>query len=211
MTALPVVSPPDTLDKDLVIPGVLLAAGTSSRFGTANKLLAQLHDSPIVRLAATHLVESLTSPDYAIVGYEADRVTAVLADLPMTIRENPSYDEGQGSSVRAAIDEVTQHDVDGVLFALGDMPCVNPASINALITTFATGNWSALAAASNGTRGNPVLFDATHFPALAEAAGDTGAKNILLSAPDAALVETHDPGVTRDIDTHEDLTELQSD
>lgn len=211
MTELPVVSPPETLDEDLVVPGVLLAAGTSTRFGTANKLLAQLHDTPIVKHAAKHLVDSITAPDYAIVGYEADRVSAVLADLPMTIRENPSYDEGQGSSVRAAIDELAQHHADGVLFALGDMPCVKPTTINALIRTFATGNWSAVAAASNGIRGNPVLFNATHFPALTKASGDTGAKNILLSTADAALVETHDPGVTRDIDTHADLIELQSD
>lgn len=211
MTELPVVTPPDTLAEDVVVPGVLLAAGTSSRFGTDNKLLAQLHNTPIVHLAATHLVESRTATDYAVVGYDARRVRTVLSDLPITIRDNPSYTEGQGSSVRIAMSEIDQHAADGVLFALGDMPCVTPATINGLIRTFATRQWTALAAATSGIRGNPVLFDATHFSALSEVTGDTGARNILLSATNAALVETNDPGVTRDIDTQADLSELQSD
>ncbi len=210
MTGLPVITPPNRLDNEVVVPGILLAAGTSTRFGAENKLLAKLHSKPIVYLAAKHLVESHTATDYAIIGYDACQVRSILSDLPIVVSDNPSYNEGQGSSVRVAMAQIDQGEADGVLFALGDMPCVKPATVNALLRTFATGNWSALAAAANGTRGNPVLFDATHFTELASVTGDTGARNILLSATDAALVETNDPGVTRDIDTQDDLTDLQS-
>lgn len=211
MTELPLVSPPASFEDNVVVPGVLLAAGTSSRFGSQNKLLASLDGTPIVRLAAQHLIESQTSTDHVIVGYEAPRVKTALSDLSITIHENSAYSDGQAASVRTAMNMIDTSPSDGVLFALGDMPRVKPSSINALIKTFSTGDWTVLAAAMNGTRGNPVLFDAMHFSDLETVNGDTGARNILLSAPDAALVETGDPGVTCDIDTQADLAALQSD
>ena len=53
MSDLPVVDPAGLEpEREASVGGVLLAAGTSSRFGDANKLLADLHGAPLVRHAA---------------------------------------------------------------------------------------------------------------------------------------------------------------
>jgi molybdenum cofactor cytidylyltransferase len=99
-------------------------------------------------------------------------------------------------------------DVDAVVIALGDMPRVDPRSMRALVRVYESGRASALAAACDGKRGNPVLFDRRYFDALTDVDGDTGGREILLEGEHSALVETGDPGVLRDVDTRADLATL---
>jgi molybdenum cofactor cytidylyltransferase len=190
------------------VHGVLLAAGTSSRFGEENKLLATVEEKPIVR----HAAETLLEADLAVtvvLGHERERVRDALGDLDVVFVEAENYAAGQSQSLRRGIEAVQnrRQAVDAVLIALGDMPDVSAATVDRLRATYETARRSALATAYEGQRGNPVLFDAKHFDALTATDGDTGGRAVLLSAEDAALVETGDPGVVRDVDLPGDLTE----
>lgn len=205
---LPVVEPPDAGDGDARVWGVLLAAGTSSRYGDRNKLLAPLDGDPLVVHAARTLVGSGVAGVTVVVGHEADRVRAALAGLDVEIRENEAHERGQSTSVREAVAAARDHDADAVLVALGDMPRVSPRTVDRLVAAYAAGEGAALAAAHGGRRGNPVLFDARFFDALADVEGDTGGREVLLDAGDAALVETGDPGVVRDVDRPTDFDDL---
>lgn len=80
------------------------------------------------------------------------------------------------------------------------MPYVVSESVTDLVAAYEVGAGSALAAGVDGARGNPVLFDRVHFPALASTTGDIGGRDVLLAADDAAVVETGDPGIRRDVD-----------
>ena len=61
-----------------------------------------------------------------------------------------------------------------------------------------------------GKRGNPVLFARPTFPALAGVAGDQGGRQVLARLGEGArAIDTICPGVIRDIDTPQDLEELQ--
>jgi molybdenum cofactor cytidylyltransferase len=188
------------------VAGVLLAAGTSSRFGAANKLLADVGGTAMVARAARSLAAASLSPLVVVVGHEADRVAAAVDGLGFAVVENDDYARGQSTSVAAGVRAVG--DVDAAVVALGDMPAVAPGSVAALVAAFHDGAGTALAAACDGRRGNPVLFARTHFGALADVAGDVGGQEILLAAPDSALVETGDPGVLRDVDTPGDLSSV---
>lgn len=214
--SLPVVEPPEeeageketsadadpALEQGPTVAGVLLAAGTSSRFGERNKLLAGVEGEPVVRRAAEALLASGVDSVAVVLGHEADRVQEALADLPVEFVENPDYREGQATSVRAGVEAVRER-ADAALFALGDMPFVDPESMDALLAAYRADRGDALAAACDGERGNPVLFDARFFGDLADVRGDTGGRAILLS--EGALVETGDPGVRRDVDEPADL------
>lgn len=212
---LPVVHPPaerrgtpaatDTAPR---VAGVLLAAGTSARFGDANKLLATLDGEPLVRHAARTLVEAGLDPLVAVVGHQSESVAAALDGLGFAVVENPHYDVGQATSVRRGVEALVESgddSVDAVVFALGDMPAVAPASVRALVDVYRTDEWTALAAAVEGERGNPVLFDRRHFDSLLDVSGDTGGRHILRTGERSALVETGDEGVRRDVDTRADL------
>lgn len=204
--ALPIVEPNESTvaeRRGARVHGLLLAAGESRRFGDENKLLLALDGVPVVRRAAETLVRSTLDEITAVLGHEADEIRAVLEDLPLEFVVNPDYEDGQGTSVRAGLRAAVE--VDAVLIALGDMPYVSVSSVEALLDAYRTGAGDALAAAYRGERGNPVLFDRAYFDRILDVTDDTGARNVLLTADRSGLVETGDPGVTRDIDRPADL------
>ncbi|WP_144901412.1 nucleotidyltransferase family protein [Halobellus captivus] len=210
---LPLVSPPfDERTRDSGrdrprVAGILLAAGTSSRFGDRNKLLAMLDGEPIVRHAARTLLESGLDPVVVVVGHEAERVATALDGLGVSFVTNDDYATGQASSVRTGIQTLLEAEspVDAAVLALGDMPFVAPETIETLVDAYVAGVGDALAAAHNGVRGNPVLFDRRFFGGLADISGDVGGREILLRSGAGARVAVPDPGVRRDIDEPTDL------
>lgn len=203
--SLPVASPPtDPNPVESDIWGVLLAAGTSARYGDRNKLLRNVDGDPMVRRALESLLNADLAGIVAVVGYEAVRVEEAIRETSAEVCRNDSYDEGQSTSVRAGVGYADQRGADAVLIALGDMPYVSSETVDALLAAYDSTTRSALAAAYDGRRGNPVVFGSEHFDALTDIDGDVGGREILLRADDAALIETDDPGVLRDIDTPDD-------
>ena len=210
MSDLPVVEPPFRRAREARVAGILLAAGTSTRYGGENKLLEDVDGEPMVRRAAETLLDAGLDPVVVVLGHEVERVRAVLSglgdysDADLDFVENPDYDEGQSASVRVGVSALPDG-VDAAVFALGDMPWVRPATVERLVEAYVAENGTALAAAFEGERGNPVLWDACHFEALAGQSGDVGGRDLFLSIDGAALVETGDPGVRRDVDRPGDL------
>ncbi|SDJ86931.1 nucleotidyltransferase family protein [Natronorubrum texcoconense] len=189
------------------VAGVLLAGGTSSRFGSENKLLATIDGETIVRRAARTLLESDVDPVVAVLGHEADRVRAALEGLPIETVVNEAYDTGQASSLRTGIRAIRDREekCEAAVVALGDMPFVAPTTVNALLTAYAENAGDAIAPAFESVRGNPVLFDERFFDALGDVDGDIGGREILLGSDASVLVAVDDPGVRRDVDHPNDL------
>lgn len=195
---------------DTRVAGVLLAAGTSSRYGGTNKLVECVDGEPMVRRAARTLTAAGLDPVVVVLGHEADRVreavrgSEVGPDAVLDFAHNPDYADGQATSVAVGVAALPDG-ADAAVFALGDMPWVEAASVRLLLDAYRAGVGTALAAACDGERGNPVLWGAGRFDALADQSGDVGGRDLLLSTEGAALVETGDPGVLCDVDRPADL------
>jgi len=185
------------------VGGVVLAAGMGTRFEGGNKLLAEIDGTPIVRRAASTLVDASLDAVVAVLGHESDAVTEALDGLAVWTRYNPAYADGQSTSVATGIEVAREHAWDAAIFALGDMPDVDVATVETLVAAYAEGRGTVLAPAYEGTRGNPVLFDSDHFDALADVTGDRGGRDIIEAI--GTLVPVDDPGVRRDIDRRADL------
>lgn len=207
--SLPIIEPPaDTeapVDGDAAVHGVVLAAGTSSRFGDRNKLLEQVDGEPMVHRTAKTLLDANTAGVTVVVGYQAPEIRAAVSDLDVGTWTNEDYADGQSTSVASGVAAARDRGADAVLVALGDMPAVTVETVNALIAAYDRTDNDALAAAYDGRRGNPVLFDSRYFDALLDVEGDVGGRDILLEEADAVAVETGDPGVLSDVDRPDDL------
>ena len=206
---LPVIAPADVQSSSTLrsgpIVGVVLAAGGSTRYGERNKLLVEVEGTPIVRRSVeAFLAASL--PVIVVTGSGQEDVEASLSSLGVTVRENPDWESGQSTSVREGLSAAIDQGADAVVFGLGDMPWVDPATIELLVETYRRSEAPCIAAAHEGVRGNPVLFAAETFDALRDLTGDTGGREILLGRPDAVAIETGDPGVRRDVDRPDDLS-----
>lgn len=181
------------------IAAVLLGAGAGSRFaGDAHKLLADLHGTPLYRHALRHVVEADIGPVVLVTGAVelpvpveyADRVTAV---------HNPSWQQGQSTSLRVGIEEARRLGATVVVVGLADQPGVSPSAWRRLADAGAD-----LAVATYGDRrGHPVRIGARHWDELPDR-GDIGARD-LLSVHSDDVEQIPCPGTATDIDTAEDL------
>lgn len=201
---LPVIQPAE-LDRtpstaSTTVLGVVLAAGTSERFGESNKLLAQIDGEPLISRAVEPFRESGLDGVIVVLGYEAAAVRRALAGDDVDFVVNPDYLEGQSTAVTAGVEAAKTRDADAVVFGLGDMPAVQARTIDLLRDAFDRGVAEIIPAAYEGQRGNPVLFSANHFEALAAIEGDTGGRSLIDESDDVACVETGDPGARYDID-----------
>jgi molybdenum cofactor cytidylyltransferase len=186
----------------LNIVGLLLAAGTATRFGS-DKLQHNLpHGVAIAVQAARHL-QSAVSRLVAVVRPGSDLLADTLKQENCEIVVCPNAAEGMGASLACAVRAAGR--ANGYLVALGDMPFVRPSSISAVRDALAGG--AALAAPFwRARRGHPVGIAAEFFDQLIALRGDEGAKALLAANSGRLLkIPVGDPGVIRDIDTPADL------
>ena len=209
----PRASAPDDVDvaKAPRIACVILAAGQSRRMGRTNKLLATIDGKPMVRWAAEAALASAADPVLVVVGHEAEKVRAALADLPVIFVENPDYAAGISTSVRRGV-AALKAGIDGVAVCLGDMPRISAGQIDRLIAAYDPVEGRALCIPTwRGKRGNPVLIGSRFFTELQEITGDVGARPLISQYPELICeVDMGDDAVLLDIDTPQALEALGS-
>jgi molybdenum cofactor cytidylyltransferase len=191
-----------------VIAGIVLAAGRSSRLRRPKQLLP-VHGEPLLRYTVRRVLASGLDDVLVVVGHAANSIRAAIADLPVTVVENPEYELGQSTSVRAGLAALPP-ETDAAVFLLGDQPGVSSEVIDRLIDAWQASGAPVVAPRYADGIGNPILFDHRVFPEFAHLTGDTGAKPIVEAHKCAGdLVTVSTPGPTpRDIDTEEDYERL---
>jgi molybdenum cofactor cytidylyltransferase len=195
---------------DAATVGILLAAGRGRRFdprGLRNKLLQPLPDAgdvPVVVASARKLLATLPRV-VAVVPPGDGGVGALLAALGCEVTVCADADSGMAASLTHAIRRSLDlfDPIDAWLVALGDMPHVAPATLQALAARLA-GGAGIVAPVTAGRRGNPVGFGRVHLDALLALRGEEGARRLLQAFP-VTEVQVDDPGILRDIDTPADL------
>lgn len=188
------------------VVGVLLAAGSASRFG-GDKLLAKLADGRPLASAALSALETGVDAVIAVVRPGDDTLQALLGESGALVAVCADAAAGIGASLACGIREVQQRfpDARGAIIALADMPWLSFSTVAHIATTLRRG--AALAAPTyNGTRGHPVAVAARYFAELRTLSGDEGARALLAAhASEIDLIAVEDPGVLRDVDTRADL------
>jgi molybdenum cofactor cytidylyltransferase len=196
------------------ICGILLAAGRGRRFdpsGQRNKLLQAMAPDQacsVVMASARHMLAVLPRVVAVVRPGDAggDRaVAAQLLALGCEVTICPLADTGMAASLSHAIAHAdrTVPDAQGWIVALGDMPHVQPSTIQSLKTALEQGAGIA-APMYRGQRGNPVGFSRRYLPQLLALEGDQGARGILKHSAVTEL-DVDDSGILQDIDTPADL------
>jgi len=189
------------------VAGVVLAAGGSTRLRQSKQLL--LWDGkPLVWHAVQAARRARLTPIVVVVGADGERVArAVEGDA--LILQNPAWEEGQSSSLRAGLRAAVTGGAEAAVFLLSDMPHVTEDLVRALVEEHRSTLAPVVAPASQGRRGNPVLFDRVTFTALEAVRGDLGGRAIFDHFPVHEI--PWDAKDFVDIDTPLDLKDLHSD
>ena len=184
------------------IVGLLLAAGSATRFGSDKLQHALPHGVSIAVQSARHLKSELGRV-VAVVRPDSDQLISNLKAEGCEVVVCESAAEGMGASLACAVRAAGE--ADGYLIALADMPFLRRTTIAAVRDALA-GGAPLVAPYFRARRGHPVGLSHEFFHELVALRGDEGAKR-LLAAHEKQMVKipVGDPGALRDIDRPEDL------
>ena len=186
---------------------VVLAAGSSTRFGSA-KQLVRVNGRPLMHTVVSRAVELAGHSVTVVLGANAAEFAPLLRHSPAGIAVNRDWAEGIASSIREGLRHAPAT-ADGVLLALADQAAVTTEDLRRLAGAWRR-NPNAIAAAQYaGAVGVPAIFPRWCFRELNELRGDRGAQLLLQRHVDR-LVRLPMPSAELDIDRPEDLLGLEA-
>jgi len=183
------------------ICGLLLAAGSATRFGEQKLLYPLANGEKILTVAARTLKKAIPHC-IAVVQNDTDEISEILIYQGYELVVNPNPENGIGSSIQCGI---SSSKAEAWVIALADMPFVQLETINTIIEYLKNGE-KIVAPFYKQQRGHPVGFSSIYKNQLIKLKDDVGAKNILQNNKgDLKGFKTEDSGVRQDIDRKEDL------
>ena len=155
-----------------------------------------------MRQKALLALEAGLNPVHVVTGAYGSQVAAVLDDLPITLVDNPHWQHGQSTSVKAAVQSFPS-ETGGAIFFLADQLSFSLDLVNSLIRAHAATLSPMVVTLCQGQRATPILFDRQIFPDLLGLSGDVGGR-ALLSEYSPTWVAWDDPELLVDVDTPAD-------
>lgn len=186
-----------------MITGIVIAAGTSERFGEPKQLL-DVGGKPLLQHAIDALAGSSVDEMVVVLGHHEPEIRRRI-DLPANARiaVNGDYQRGQSTSLRTGLSSVDPA-TEAAVIVLGDQPGLTMRSIDVVIAAFRESHLPLARARFEGTPGHPVCVSHAAFGLFAALSGDTGARAVLEGSPDVLDVELGIPAPI-DVDTPDDL------
>ena len=186
---------------------VVLAAGASTRFGSA-KQLVRIAGRPLLHTAVTRAAEVTGNSLVVVLGSGAAQLAPLLKHTPGSVVINKDWREGLASSIRAGVARLPAA-CSAVMLLLADQAAVTADDLRRLAGSWRKQPQNIAAAVYGGAPGAPAIFPRSAFRALTELRGDAGARVLLRRNPDR-LVRVPMPSAAIDVDTPEDLLALEA-
>ena len=187
---------------------IILAAGKSSRLGSAKQLL-QFNNKTLLQHVVDEAIASGAEPIVVVTGSYAEEVSKIVSQAEIITIYNESWEEGMASSIATGVQTIrTKYDyINKVIIAVSDQPFVTSSLFMQLHQKQSDSGKGMVACMYSNTLGTPVLFTQKYFGELLNLQGDEGAKKIVKANPDdVALIDF--PQGNIDIDTISDYQNL---
>jgi len=187
---------------------IILAAGSSSRFGNTKQLL-HFKGKTLLKHTIEEATETGAQPVVVVTGANADEISKEIKNEKVEIVFNKNWEQGMASGIVMGLKNaiILNKELENIIITVCDQPFVSSSLFQQL---FQKQNESAkhiVASAYADTIGTPALFTIKYFDALMGLTGDQGAKGLLKKySEDLATVDF--PEGYFDIDTQEDYENL---
>jgi molybdenum cofactor cytidylyltransferase len=188
------------------IYAIVLAAGSSSRFGTS-KQLAEWDGNVLVKRAADLASSCCSTRSLLLAGHDWQAVRAACRPFPGCFVLNDNHQDGIGSSLALAVRAI-RHTASAVLVLLADQPLITTQHLARLIESWSGDEHEIVASSYANTTGVPALFASGCFDQLASLSGDQGARALLQDARFRVREIVFEDAAT-DIDSVDDLARLE--
>jgi molybdenum cofactor cytidylyltransferase len=179
---------------------LILAAGASTRLGTA-KQLAYVGSERLVERAVRVAREAGCSPVLVVLGALAEEIQCACRLEDAQVAVHAGWKEGMAASLRVGVERLA--DAAAIMVMTCDQPAVTASHLRQLMRESEI--FGGPVGSSYGAgRGVPACFPAACFGDLLRLRGESGARSLLAAAPAVEL-----PGGELDVDTVESLGEAQ--
>ena len=189
--------------------GVILAAGASRRMGPGRNKMLRLEGESLVHRAARRAAGAGLAPVVVVLGAEAERVRAELADLPCDLALNPDFTGPTSGSLHKGLERLPAA-VGAAVVMLADMVLVTEPMLAAVVAT-ARGSDAPLVVSRYGeVTAPPLLFRRALFGELLAWTGEGCGKTVVQRhRGEAAFVDWPHAALT-DIDTPDDFAAAEA-
>ncbi len=184
------------------VAGIILAAGASTRMGR-NKMLLDLEGEPLVRRATRRAVAVGLDPVVVVVGYEAERVRAVLEDVPCECVMNPAYNGPKSASLHAGLHALGAA-IDAAIVILPDMVRVSTSMLVELVARAQRTAAPLIVSRYGEVAAPPHLFRRSLFADLLAGHGEACGKDVVRRHRNEADWVDWSPELLHDTDTPDD-------
>lgn len=191
------------------VAAVILAAGSSSRFGRPKQLL-DWDGRPMIVNAVDTAWSAGYSPVVVVLGAYVDEIERELQSRSVMILRNYHWEEGISSSIRTGLAGLTS-EVAAAVFIPCDLPLLSSTFLHKMKMRYEeTKQAIVVPFLENGEARNPVLFDSSFFNELSQLTGDAGGRVLLSTyANRIEKLVVDDSNMLNDVDTPESYAELK--
>jgi len=190
------------------ISAIVLAAGASTRMGSAKQLL-HLGGRRVLQHVLDNVRRSAASEMILVLGHAAEEIQSKLELKGVQVVMNDDYRQGMGSSLKAGLSAIDQQ-AKAALIILADQPFVRGETLDRLIAEHSRTKAQIVIPTYNGFRGNPVLLDQAVFAEVMALSGDIGCRAIFGNHLEGIVkLPVDDAGVLLDLDQQSDYQRLR--
>lgn len=192
-----------------MIAALVLAAGGSTRLGRP-KQLEPWGDTTLLGHVLQLVVSAQFEERYLVLGAQTDEVIDSVDLTGWTVVENPEWDQGLASSLRAGLDAVMRFSrAEQVAIFLGDQPDVDLDVVERLVAAARISRRQAVVPKYRYIWSNPVIVSKPLWSRLMSLDGDEGAKRLLQAHPQWVEEVWFEQRPPRDVDTERDVGDLR--
>ena len=192
------------------ICGLILAAGKSQRMGSIKPVL-EIEGKTVIDLTTQMLKNAGITDIFTVLGCHRDVILSKYKSKDtVVIVDNPYYEEGMLSSVKAGVKAMVAHGTyDAFVMVPADCPAISPETVKMVIDAF-VGENKIIKPDYHGRGGHPVLFSMEYADEIINNDFAEGLRTLIRSHNENFIrIAVEDANCLLDMDTPENYGEIK--